>query len=249
MRVVLLGCGGWFTSDERRTCSVLVQTAGAQFVFDAGSGFPRLRDFLDAKKPLFLFLSHYHVDHVSGLFSDFALGGRAPAITVVGQPGVENDVMNFFNQPYSPFKPTNLSFEELRAGTSKKFADGRVSAERLVHTSPCIGFKLEVNRKSLAYVTDTQYCSSSVKLSRKTDLVLHDSTYLEAERPHLPPNLAGHSTSLEAAAAAKKGEAKKLVLFHLNVYHKKKQLTKLLAGAKRVFPSTVLAKDLMEFRL
>ena len=249
MRVTLLGCGGWFTTDERRTCSVLVQTKGAQFVFDAGSGFTRLRNYLNPQKPLFLFLTHYHVDHIAGLFSDLLFGRKAQHITVVGQPGVKRDVMAFFNQPYSSYKPTNLSFVEMRCGASKKFADARITAEELVHTSPCIGFRLKHGGKSVAYITDTQFCPSSVKLSRNADLVLHDSTFLESERPRFPPNLGGHSTSVEAARAAKQAGARKLVLFHLSALYSTKHLAELLEDAKKVFPATVLAHDLMEFKL
>ena len=68
MRVEFLGTAGYHPNAQRHTsCTWLpVAAPGHAFVFDAGTGFYRLIE-RDLPAHLHIFLSHAHLDHVSGL--------------------------------------------------------------------------------------------------------------------------------------------------------------------------------------
>ena len=241
MKVTFLGTGGWFATEKRMTSSVLVETKKAQFVFDAGSGFPRVWKHLNGK-PVFLFLTHYHIDHVVGLFSKAGMG-MPGKLTIVGQRGVKRVIERLLGTPYSPFTPKNYRFVEMAGGSSIKIGGAKITAANLVHTSPTIGYRLEAEGKAFAYCTDTQATANAARLAGKADLLVHDSSYLERERPGLPKNMNGHSTVREAALAAGAAGAKRLALFHVNCFYGKKEEKEMEKEGRAAFANCFVTRD------
>src|SRR5882757_6881097 len=64
MKLVLLGTGGYFPTPQRQTACLMLPEVGV--VLDAGSGMCRIGQHLQADR-LDIFLSHAHLDHISGL--------------------------------------------------------------------------------------------------------------------------------------------------------------------------------------
>lgn len=67
MKVTFLGTNGWYDTVTGNTCSVLVQSAEYDIIFDAGNGIAKADRYITQKKPVYLFLSHFHIDHIAGL--------------------------------------------------------------------------------------------------------------------------------------------------------------------------------------
>ena len=67
MKVVFLGTNGWYDTETGNTICTLLQTDRFDIILDAGNGIHKVDRHIDGGKPVFLFLSHFHVDHIEGL--------------------------------------------------------------------------------------------------------------------------------------------------------------------------------------
>ena len=67
MKVTFLGTNGWYDTETGNTVCTLVQTEQYDIIFDAGNGIHKVDRYVDWSKPAFLFLGHFHVDHIEGL--------------------------------------------------------------------------------------------------------------------------------------------------------------------------------------
>lgn len=67
MKVTFLGTNGWYDTVTGNTCSVLVQSEKYDIIFDAGNGIAKADRYITQKKPVYLFISHLHIDHIAGL--------------------------------------------------------------------------------------------------------------------------------------------------------------------------------------
>src|SRR3989344_4731987 len=109
MKIIFLGTNGWYSSPTGDTICVLIDTKDRYVVLDAGNGIYKLDKYIKEDKPISMFISHFHIDHVSGLHTlakfDFKQGidvyvgnGRArdfetlvnPPFTIGYQPKPEN---------------------------------------------------------------------------------------------------------------------------------------------------------------
>ena len=67
MKIYFLGTMGWFDTKLGNTLCVLVDTGKEYIIFDAGTGFSKIDNYIKDKRPIYLFLSHFHLDHIIGL--------------------------------------------------------------------------------------------------------------------------------------------------------------------------------------
>ncbi|MFA5174010.1 MAG: ribonuclease Z [Candidatus Pacearchaeota archaeon] len=97
--------------------------------------------------------------------------------------------------------------------------------------------------KKIAFVLDTLYNSNVDKLIENSDLAIVESTYTSSEKEQAKEHK--HMTAEQAARSAKKNKVKKLILTHLSQrYEHKEHLV--LKEAKKYFPHTTIAEDLMK---
>jgi ribonuclease Z len=93
--------------------------------------------------------------------------------------------------------------------------------------------------KKLAYSGDTGPCPALVRASKGADLLIHECTF-GADRKEEAKE-ASHSTSEDAASAAKKAGVARLVITHFSGRYA--DPSPLVAEAKAIFPATEAAKD------
>jgi len=67
MKIVFLGTNGWYTTPTGNTPCILIDSKDQYVVFDAGNGIYKLDKYITEDKPISLFITHFHLDHVSGL--------------------------------------------------------------------------------------------------------------------------------------------------------------------------------------
>lgn len=101
--------------------------------------------------------------------------------------------------------------------------------------------------KNIAFCLDTTPCRNAIELARDADLLVHEGTFDEAQTEWA--NTTGHSTVEQAATIALEAGAKKLVLTHISARYKENDEQRLLTQAKKVFPNTVLGRDLMRIEV
>lgn len=93
----------------------------------------------------------------------------------------------------------------------------------------------------VVYSGDTKPCDNILILSKDADLLIHDSTFLEEEETK------AHADVTQAAKIAKKAKVKQLILTHIS--RRYTDVRELEEKARKVFPASRVAYDLMKIRL
>lgn len=93
--------------------------------------------------------------------------------------------------------------------------------------------------RSYAYLSDTNYSGKAVALSAGVDLMYHEATYAAAEQKQAKAR--GHATSVDAAKAALKAGARRLVIGHYSSRYKDESL--LVEEARALFAQTFPATE------
>jgi ribonuclease Z len=129
-------------------------------------------------------------------------------------------------------------FSRLKAGESIKLPDGSVVKPEQVMGPPRPGRKV-------VYAGDTRPSKHIVELARDADVLIHDCTLADELAEKAAEST--HSTPSEAAEVAKHAGVKQLVLVHISPRYEED--TPLLEQARKIFPNTVVARDLMELEV
>ena len=242
MKLVILGSGGFYPTDSRHTASYMIPELGV--IFDAGTGLYRASKFFRTKN-LHIIISHSHIDHLDGLkcCSKFFRDG-IEKIFIYGNEDVELAIQIINSHPFSIQR--ELPYKFIKITENIPFiieSEISIIPFPLVHTSPCLGFRLNFQDKSMAYITDSSSSSNSsfIKIIKGINLLLHECYY-----PTLNENLAiksGHSSSNLVIDLCKNSNISNLLLIHLNPNGNEEEIFKEINS----FISNVkLAKDYEE---
>lgn len=241
MKVTFLGTNGWFDTPAGNTVSVLVQSENYDILFDAGNGIAKADRYITQDRPSFLFLSHMHIDHITGLHTLCKFRFRN-GLTVFTQEGTREQLETFVNEPYTvPFSILPFKNEVRELSEGSHMVPFAVTCLPLVHPAPCFGYRVELDGKVIAYCTDTGVCDNAIMLARNADLLITECGLKPGESspdwPHLNPE--------NAIAIAKEAGAKKLALMHFGaeVYRTVKEREALSAQFNGMWPGLIVARD------
>ena len=247
MEIIFLGTNGWFDTKIANTVCALIKTEKYDIVLDAGNGLAKLDRYCDGSKPVFLFLSHFHLDHIVGLHALLKFRFRK-GLVFCGQKGTRRLLNIFVNSPFTmPLAnlPYAVKIVELPGGASR--LPFKVESLPLVHADPVLGFRLRLDGKTVVYCTDTGYCPNARKLAEGADLLIAECSNLPgADNPRWP-----HFNPETAAKLALEAGAGKLALTHFSAdkYHSLRLREKALRVARKIFPGTVAAKDGLRIKI
>ena len=93
--------------------------------------------------------------------------------------------------------------------------------------------------RSYAYLSDTLYSPKAAGLVHGVDLLYHEATFAEADKALARQT--GHSTARQAATAALKAEAGRLIIGHFSSRYKDEGA--LAEEARTIFPATEAAEE------
>jgi ribonuclease Z len=130
-------------------------------------------------------------------------------------------------------KPGPL-FSRLRSGMSVTLENGRVVRPEEVLGPPRPGRKI-------VYSGDTRPTDLMIEFARGADVLIHDCTLGDELMEKAQENY--HSTPRGAAEVARRAGVKQLVLMHISPRYEDDSI--LLEEAKKIFPNTLVAQDLM----
>jgi phosphoribosyl 1,2-cyclic phosphodiesterase len=213
------------------SCALLEVDGHTPIIFDMGTGLRPCGQTLDTDGPFHgtVLLSHLHWDHIQGL-PFFGPISQPDAVLDVYGPTQEAGPLDavfagVMRQPYFPITPDELhgTVRFHGAGTEDFAVNGaKVRSRWIRHTSPTIGFRVDVEGVSVAYVSDHgPGCSDDpddfvpadvLEIGDGVDLLIHDSQHTCEEfenKRHF-----GHSTIDYAVHVAREAGARRLALFH-----------------------------------
>ncbi len=212
MQIIFLGTNGWYDSPTGSTICTLINTDREHIILDAGNGLYKADRYIKDGLPVYIFLSHFHLDHIEGLhvLTKFRFSG---GLTILGQQGTAKSLDAIINQPYTvPLKalPYPVAVQELVPVTCH--LPFPTECRFLVHASPCMGYRFQLEGRTVAYCPDTGVCESAEQLARNADLLIAECAHLPGESnpswPHLNPQ--------DAAGIARRAGARKLALTHFD---------------------------------
>lgn len=244
MKIHFLGTNGWFTIPTGNTPCILIDSKENYVIFDAGNGLYKIKDYIVENKPISLFISHFHLDHVSGLHS-IALEPKLPSlINIYMAKGRKKDFDLLVNPPFTSPK-TTVKVYELEEG--KNNIGFPVEVFKMRHAYVDHGYRITLEGKTIAYSGDTGICQNSRPLAQDVDLLIHECSYIKA-----PENENwGHVDPIIAAHIAKDANVKKLILTHFDasLYTDLDKRKWAEEEARKIFPETTVAVDGLSIEL
>jgi ribonuclease BN (tRNA processing enzyme) len=247
IKVVFLGTNGWFDTDTGNTISILVDTSKFYIVLDAGNGIHKLSRYTTKAKPVYIFLSHFHLDHVAGLHT-LLLNEFPKGLSIIVQENGRKILDTLVNLPFT-MPLARLPFSTKVLEVPKNSMDLPFKAEFLpmTHSSLTLGVRLEIEGKTISYCPDTGYCKNAVKLAQNADLLVTECALrcgeVNPDWPHLNPEF--------AARIAVESGAKKLVLTHFDAkkYPDFKSRAEAEKVARGIFENSYASRDGMEIEV
>ena len=224
-------------------------------IIDAGTGIRKLGkslmddSFGDGKGKASILISHTHWDHVQGLpfFSPLYRAGNK--IDIFARQRDTHLEAVFSAQHHAPYFPVPLTamhadmhFHELLEGASFNIGRAKVSCTRLNHPWVAIAYRVDADRASVVYCSDTapftdlllgrefveapklgtlpppvkaeldSMRAGVVALARGADLLIYDTQFTPDEYKVRPHW--GHSRPDDAIEIARAAKVKRLCLYH-----------------------------------
>jgi phosphoribosyl 1,2-cyclic phosphodiesterase len=228
------------------SCVVIERTDREPIILDLGTGlrfFGLERAHGDPFRASAL-VSHLHWDHVQGIPFFTPLLSEGAQLDLYGptQDGgsLQETVRSFLSPPYFPVDiealPCEITFHEI-SDSSFEIDGAKVQAAEVPHIGPTLGFRVECDGTSIAYVSDHQqpgvgadHVSETVlELAAGVDLLIHDAQFDDLE--FAIRHDWGHCTVDYAVEVAAQAGAKTLALFHHDPSHHDAQIDELLSVA------------------
>lgn len=185
MRVQLAFLGtGTCNSTRKNPFSCAISINGEVLLVDVGGGayhqISRLNDDrFNYKNISTIFITHFHIDHVSGL-PDILwgemwdhLGRRETQLNIVGPKGLKN----FYNNRLLPFLgdyplPFEVKLHEISDGEFYNTDSYRVRSFHLNHGEFSTGYLFELPTCNLAISGDTGYCENLIHLLKSAHVAV-----------------------------------------------------------------------------
>lgn len=236
-------------------CSSIETDTGDVLILDAGTGIMRLGAQIEADLPsppshLYLFLTHFHLDHIIGLPFFSLLYSADTHITFFSPYDVEETKKYLYGimaERYFPIKlkdtPSQKEFRQIPKETIE-INGTQISWCPLNHPQGSVAYRLEYQGKSYVMATDTEHpergCDEILlQFCKGADMLVYDSMYTPEEYSNRKGW--GHSTWLAGTELATQAGVGALYLSHLNPFHTDEHIDTFLQKAQDTFPQTFIA--------
>ena len=222
MKLTILGSGTSVPHPRRCSPGFWLETTDQKILLDVSADVPhRLAvegiDWVDVD---LIWLSHFHLDHIAGLFPllfSFRWSpqtqSRLKPLRIVGGPGLRHrfEVFNQSGRYRLDEQKFPLELEEITPGQSFNAGAHLVATTQSTpHTEESMALRLlDSNKKSFVYTSDTGFSEELITFAHAADLVLLECSFRSNKI------VAKHLEFSEAMQLARMSEPRKLVLTHL----------------------------------
>lgn len=222
MKLTVLGSGTSVPHAQRCSPAFWLETIGGNILLDVSADAPHrmAQEDLDWPNLEVIWISHFHLDHMAGLFPllfSFKWAPQTQArrkpLRIVGGSGLRErvDALDSAGNYRLAEQKFALQFEEIRPGDNFEIVP-QVQASTLdtPHTKESMALRLsEQNAKSFVYTSDTGFSEELINFAAATDLLLLECSF----RRNKPVET--HLELTEAMKIATACAPGKLVLTHL----------------------------------
>ena len=255
IKLLALGTSSQVPTRKRNHNGYLFRFDDVDFLFDPGEGtqLQLARAEVGVERIQRVFLTHFHGDHCLGL---------AGVVQLLSAAEVEAPVQ--FHFPVSGRRyyerALGASIYDLKVTFQARpvrdeglqFDDGRfrVTARKLSHGVPTVGYRLEVSREGrspfvLAFSMDTRVCAGARALAEGADVLVSECTYLSTEEQEAQER--GHMTATHAAQLARDAGVQHLILTHFSQRYPANG--PFLSEARAIHPHVTALSDLRSYTL
>ncbi|MBI4060880.1 MAG: response regulator [Elusimicrobia bacterium] len=237
IKAVVWGCRSSSSAGKRTSC-VSIETPSHLFVFDAGSGISSLGDELAKSgkhKDIWLFLTHFHDDHVEGLASFPCARDKDCTLHVSGASDPDKPLEQALKAAFGHSTPAaKVELYELMEQTYEILPGVRLAVFYANHPGTTLAYVLQTDGRKIVYCPDSElygehatalqdYDEKIGEICRGADLMFHDGRYTaEDYKKH---RNSGHSSFLAAVDFAGKNLVKALVLVHQDAVYSDGELS------------------------
>lgn len=273
MRIKFWGVRGSTPTPEQRNaryggntpCIEIRLANNTLLVLDCGSGMrplgkSLLREFGDRPISGYVFLTHFHWDHIQGIpfFLPLYRKGNTFLFHSVKRKGSELQA-TIEGQMANPYFPVDME----TMGSRRHFFNleehpiningAVISSAPLNHPQGCVAYRIEADGAVFVLATDTepgspQHDLSVREIARDADLLVYDTQYTP-EQLRRDKKGWGHSCWQEGVQIARDSGVKALALFHHDPDSDDIFLDSLVEGARRDFPNAFGSQEGLELEL
>lgn len=248
MKIIILGSGTCVPSKERGAPANFINIGHTQILVDCGPGTLRQLEkaSLSYKNIDMVFVSHFHVDHISDLGPLIQALNWTPGfdrkkdLTLIGPEGFKSFYEKYIESLSGTprFDTYKIFIEEIEDYI--EFDDFKVECLKTVHSPESIAYKFIEGNKSLVVSGDCDFNESLIEFSKQCDVLLLECSFENSKK------MKGHLVPKECGLIAQKAEVKKLILTHL---YPPPSGVKRRNETREIFPDTILAEDLMKIEI
>lgn len=215
----------------KHTSCVSVETPSHLFIFDAGSGISLLGNELmksGKHKELWLFLTHFHPDHVEGLAGFPCAREKDYTLNISGASDPDKPLDQALKAALEPgfgaeMPAAKIELYELMEQTYEILPGVRLTVFYANHPGTTLAYVLQTDGRKIVYCPDSElygeyatalqdYDEKIGAVCRGADLLFHDGRYTADD--YKKNRNTGHSSFVSAVDFAGKNLVKALVLVH-----------------------------------
>lgn len=222
MHLQFVGCGDAFGSGGRFNTCFHVESSRTNFLIDCGaSSMVAMKRFgVDIDGIDIILATHFHGDHFGGIpflmLEAQLVSHRTRPLIIAGPRGLPDRYVRAMDTafPGSPQTPARfqLTLQEIDIGVATQVGALTVTAHPVRHTEaagPCVGYRINVDDKVLAYSGDTEWTDTLLDIGRNADLFICEA-YTRTKKVRTHTDLATLESHLNEIAP------KRLILTHMS---------------------------------
>ena len=225
----ILGFSAGIPTQDRGVSCMMIITTNYDIMIDCGEGsYLKWKKYKYKWKNLkYIILTHMHPDHIGGLIPLLfyrKINKLDTPLNIIGPPNLEDFIYHSF-QYMGVSLNQNINIVNIENNYNISLDEQiKLNALEMKHKIPCWGYSISDNKKKIVFITDTLKNRNTIKLAKNADILIHESTYEQADINKATQQF--HTTNIQAMELADQSNIKRLILTHFSGKLKNKDLSK-----------------------